>query len=369
MKVLAATRKGLFTIEPLSGSGWSISRVDFLGDHVPMAMHDPRDGSLYAALEHGHFGTKLHRSDDGGMSWTEVGVPQYPAQVAGEENKDHHGRPIPWRLEKIWALQAGNPDQPGCVWCGTLPGGLFRSGDRGASWRLVEGLWNHPLRKEWMGGGAEVPGIHSICVHPADGGIVKVGVSCGGVWGTVDGGQTWAACAQGMRAEYMPPELQYEPNAQDPHLVVQCRESPEHFWSQHHNGIFRSTDGAKTWQELADVPVSHFGFTVAVHPRHPETAWFVPAIKDERRIPVEGRVVVTRTRDGGKSFDVLRNGLPQSHAYDLVYRHALDIDPSGDLLAIGSTTGSLWISEDQGDSWQTVSTHLPPIDCVRFVAA
>src|SRR5690606_33966102 len=103
------------------------------------------------------------------------------------------------------------------------------------------------------------------------------------------------------------------------------------------------------------------------HPRDPDTAYFVPAVSDQHRIPVDGRVVVTRTRDGGGSFDVLRNGLPQNHAYDLVFRHALDIDRSGDLLALGSTTGNLWISENGGDHFITVSTHLPPVYAVCFV--
>ncbi len=68
------------------------------------------------------------------------------------------------------------------------------------------------------------------------------------------------------------------------------------------------------------------------------------------RIPREGKLVVTRTRDGGKSFDVLTKGLPQSHAYDVVYRHALALDEPGERLAFGSTTGGLWVSEDQGDT-------------------
>ena len=80
----------------------------------------------------------------------------------------------------------------------------------------------------------------------------------------------------------------------------------------------------------------------------------------------DGKVVVARTRDGGQNYEILRNGLPQNHAYDLTYRHGLDIDETGNRLAFGSTTGSLWVTEDQGDSWQCVSEHLPPIYCVRF---
>jgi photosystem II stability/assembly factor-like uncharacterized protein len=103
-----------------------------------------------------------------------------------------------------------------------------------------------------------------------------------------------------------------------------------------------------------------------VHPQDPDTAWFVPAVKDQKRIPVDGKLVMARTRDGGKSFEVLRNGLPQEHAYDLVFRHALDVDGTGERLAFGSTTGGLWTTEDGGDAWRCVSAHLPPIYCVRF---
>jgi hypothetical protein len=95
-------------------------------------------------------------------------------------------------------------------------------------------------------------------------------------------------------------------------------------------------------------------------------AWFVPAVKDELRYPAHGRVVVTRTRDGGGTFETLTRGLPQEHAYDLVYRHALDVDEHGRSLMFGSTTGSLWASDDEGDSWETVSAHLPPIYAVTF---
>jgi hypothetical protein len=148
--------------------------------------------------------------------------------------------------------------------------------------------------------------------------------------------------------------------------MVQCAAAPDVLWAQHHNGVFRSVDGTRSWQEVTAIRPAKFGFTVAVHPGEPETAWFVPGVKDECRVPVDARLVVARTRNGGQSFDVLTSGLPQSHAYDLIYRHGLAVDDSGRCLAMGSTTGHLWISEDGGDSWGLVEGNLPPIACVRF---
>jgi hypothetical protein len=369
-RLLVATRKGLFSVERTGANGcpWTITGAAFVGDHLPMVLPDARDGSVLAVLHHGHFGSKMHRSRDGGATWQECAIPVYPEKPAGEVDLDPWRKtPREWRLEMIWCLEAGNADQPGLVWCGTLPGGLFRSDDGGDSWQLVRSLWDNPKRKEWSGGGADFPGIHSICVDPRDGQRVSVGVSCGGVWQTSDGGASWNCRADGMWASYTPPEHKYYPNIQDVHRLVQCPSEPECLWAQHHNAVFRSTDGAASWQDVTNIQPSVFGFAVAVHPNDHETAWFVPAIKDERRIPVNGQVVVARTRDGGKTCEVLRRGLPQEHAYDLTYRHGLDVDETGQSLAFGSTTGSLWVTDDGGDSWQQVAGHLPPIYCVRFV--
>jgi photosystem II stability/assembly factor-like uncharacterized protein len=359
----------LFTLER-GASGWAISRASFLGDNCTLVMHDPRSGELLAALDHGHFGVKMHRSRDAGATWQEIAAPRYPEKPADYVPKTPaEGRPVEWSLKLVWALEPGGPKEPGVIWCGTLPGGLFRSEDGGDSWELNRPLWDDPRREEWFGGGADQPGIHSICVDPRDPRHVTIGVSCGGVWSTRDSGRTWQLGGKGMRAEFMPPERQFDPGIQDAHLVAQCRAKPDVMWVQHHNGIFRSTDAAASWSEITDVKPSAFGFAVASHPGDPETAWFVPAVKDEKRYPMDGRVVVNRTSDGGKSFETLTRGLPQQHAYDLVFRHALDIDESGERLAFGSTTGSLWVTEDGGDQWQTVSTNLPPIYAVRFEKA
>ena len=353
-RLLVATRKGLLAFERV-GKQWSMAATDFPGVAVTATLRDPRDRAIYAVLKHGHFGSKLHRSDDDGRSWKELAAPAFPAEAAGEPT-----------LLQVWTLEAGGSDQPGRLWAGAIPAGLFVSNDRGESWQLVRSLWDVPERAKWFGGGYDDAGIHSISPDPRDSARVFVGISCGGVWDSRDDGQSWRLLGDGLVAAYMPPEQAATKEVQDPHRVARCLAAPDTMWIQHHNGIFRSTDAGETWTQLKP-PGDDFGFAVAAHPRDSQTAWFVPSMKDEMRMPRDGALAVTSTRDGGKTWQTLRAGLPQRDAFDLIYRHGLDVDPSGTQLAFGSTTGALWTSEDGGERWQLVNAHLPPIYAVRLV--
>ena len=353
------TRKGLFEVAR-KGGAWEITDAQFLGEPVS-AVLATSGGALYAALDLGHFGAKLWRRDGAG-AWRETLVPVFPQKPEGLADDPH-----PWTLGKIWALEPG-PD--GRLWAGCMPGALFHSDDGGESWSMSEALWRMPERRQWGGvAGGEAPGISSVLVDPGNAADIRLGVSTGGVWASSDAGASWRIINQGMHADYMPPERSAEPIVQDIHQLAHCAAQPEIVWCQHHNGVFRSEDAGETWREVTTIQPSKFGFAVAAHPRDPETAWFVPAIKDERRIPVDGKLVVARTRDGGESFEVLRRGLPQRHAYDLVWRHALAVDGSGELLAFGSTSGGVWISEDGGDHWAMLDARLPPVSVVRFAEA
>jgi hypothetical protein len=363
--LLVATRKGLFE---LSGRVPEVTRAHFLGAPVSAVLRDPRDNTWYAALGHGHFGVKIHRSDDEGVTWTELAAPAYPPKPADVEDIcPMRQTPRPWNTELVWTLEAGHAAEPGVLWAGTIPGGLFRSPDRGDTWQLVESLWNHPARQQWFGGGYDYPGVHSVLVDPRGPGRVVAGVSCGGVWRSDDGGASWQV-GRGMRAPYMPDGLADAPEIQDPHRLAFCAAAPDVMWTQHHCGMFRSLDAGLTWQQLTDVAPSDFGFAVAAHPTEPDTAWFVPAAGDEARVPVDGRVVVTKTTDGGRTFTAATTGLPQSHAYDLSYRHALDVDAAGERVAFGSTTGSMWNSNDTGDTFTAITASLPPIFAVRYIS-
>jgi len=364
-RIWVGTRKGLFAIER-STAGWSITDAMLLGDPVTMLVED-RNGAIHAAQDMGHFGSKIKRSVDSGNSWEERAVPQYPEMPEGYEEIDPiHNLPVKWDLRTIWSLENGHRDRPNELWCGTIPGGLFRSSDGGDTWQMVEGLWYHPDRKNWVGGGADFPGIHSILIDPRSADTVRIGVSCGGIWVSEDGGEKWDCRGVGQRAEYMPPEQAMNPAVQDPHCVVQCSTNPDRIWIQHHNGIFRSDDAGDTCSEIVCENPSSFGFATVVDPNDPDTAWFIPGVKDQQRYPRDGSLVVTRTADAGETFESLTNGLPQTHAYDLVYRHALDIDGRGERLAFGSTTGNFWVSENRGEHWTQISSTLPPVYCVKF---
>src|SRR5690606_3718744 len=154
----------------------------------------------------GHFGAKLHRSTDAGATWTELEPPKYPkVETADAAEKEKAPAVAPH-----WSLAWAGPDKPGALWAGTTPG-RFYSPDLGAAWTLDETLWSMPERERWFGGGTVDPALHAICVDPRDSNRVAVAVSCGGVTVSEDAGKTWRVAGKGLRAEFMPPDQQFDP--------------------------------------------------------------------------------------------------------------------------------------------------------------
>jgi photosystem II stability/assembly factor-like uncharacterized protein len=257
---------------------------------------------------------------------------------------------------------------------------MFVSSNAGESFELNLPLWNHESRggdlfntdgtgtTHWFGtpasdGGEFAPGIHSILVDPQNPQRILVAVSTAGVLESLDGGETWRGRNRGMTMDYLPnPEADW---GHDPHYIALCASNPQHVWQQNHCGVFYSNDGTANWKKVSQPSNGvHFGFPVAADAADPLTAWLVPGHSDMQRTTIGGGLFVARTRDGGKTWQALREGLPQDNAYDVVYRHALDAQ--GPHVAFGSTTGNLYVSDDQGEHWQAVGNNLPPIYSVRF---
>ena len=247
-----------------------------------------------------------------------------------------------------------------------MPAGLFRSQDGGDSWQLVDALWFEPRRKGWFGGGNDHPGLHSICVDPNDSQRLTIAISCGGVWKTEDAGTNWGLFGSGMHAPYMPPEVEEDPNTQDVHSLSMCTAHPEVMWVQHHAGAYRSVDGGVNFTRLTPPLPSDFGFVIVADPVNALRAWVAPALADTHRYAVDGAMCVMRTDDGGKTWQAFRNGLPQTHAYDLVYRHGLALAPDRKTMAMASTTGNAWISDDAGENWLALNAQLPPVAALAW---
>ena len=353
--LLLGTRKGLAVYHHSNGT-WQFSKMHFLGIPVSIVYTDDEKGIWWACLDHGHWGIKLHRSYDCGNNWEELTAPKY---AEGMEIKEG----VPASLKYIWALTRGS-QQSNDIWLGTIPGGLFKSSNNGDDFTLVESLWNHPSRqKDWFGGGFDHPGIHSIVVDPRDAQHLYVGISCAGVFESVDGGEHWEVRNKGLRADFLP-----DPHAEvghDPHLLVASPANPDVLWQQNHCGIFRSTDGGQNWTDISDKEgYANFGFTIAVDEKAVNQAWVIPAISDEIRVTKGAALCVCRTDDGGQTWQDLRSGLPQQACYDLVYRHALDL--TQETLAFGTTCGNLFLSENKGENWMALNAHLPMIYSVHF---
>ena len=92
----------------------------------------------------------------------------------------------------------------------------------------------------------------------------------------------------------------------------------------------------------------------------------IPLDPGHGRIMPEGRAAVWRTRDAGSSWQRLDRGLPQRDAHLGVLREGLAID-SLDVpgLYFGTSTGQVFASADEGDSWNEIASYLPAISSVE----
>jgi hypothetical protein len=361
--LLVATRKGLWTLRgDAKRRDWSIAGPQFLGHNVHHALADSRNPrSVLAAARTGHLGPTVFRSTDGGRRFKEAAVP--PAfRQGGGRTVDH----------TFW-LTPGHVSQPGSWYAGTSPQGLFRSTDGGATWAGVEGFNEHPQRKAWCGGDQDGtpdgPKMHSILVDPRDPQHLYIGMSSGGVFESVDGGAGWTPLNRGVRADFQPdPDPAY---GHDPHCVRFAGGNPDRLYQQNHCGIFRLDRPDSRWIDIgAAMPktVGYVGFPMVCHPTDPDTLWVCPMDGTDvwPRVSPGGKPAIYRSRNAGRRWQRLAEGFPQSQAWWTVKRQAMTADRGSPVgVYLGTTSGEVWASRDEGDSWRCVARNLPAIQAVE----
>jgi photosystem II stability/assembly factor-like uncharacterized protein len=350
--LLVGTKKGAFIFESDGERrDWSLRGPLCEGWPVHDLIAEPGSGAILAAAGSPWYGPAVWRSEDLGATWTHSSK----GLTYGDQAEP---------VTTVWSL-AATPD--GGLLAGVEPAGLFRSDDAGSTWQHVEGLTRHRTRPTW-GPGAGGLILHTIIPHPTDTARTWVGISAVGVFETRDAGASWEPRNVGVRAEFNP-ENRFPETGQCVHKFAMAAGQPDTLYQRNHCGVYRSDDGSETWQEITGNLPTDFGFAMVAHPRDADTCWVIPlSTPEEGRYMPDGHTAVWRTKDRGATWASLDNGLPRKDAFMSVLREAMardTLDPVG--VTFGTSTGQLWHSSDDGDTWRMITDTLPEIWSVEAV--
>ena len=364
-KLVVGTRKGIFVVtDDGHRHVWTVGPPMFLGHIAQHVVQDRRSGGLLlAAMSTGHLGPTVFRSADSGTTWTEASRP--PAFRSGER--------LARAVQAVFWLTPGHGDEPGVWFAGGSPQGLFRSEDHGDTWQPVDGWNDHPMWETW----AEWPEqntpdgsmLHSILIDPRERHHMYLGLSSGGVFESIYGGNDWRPLNLGCQSP-MHPDTEME-FGHDPHCVRMHPLRPDRLYQQNHCGIYRIDRPGNRWVRIGDnmpAEVGDIGFPIELHPGDPDTAWVFPMDGTDvwPRTSPDGRPAVYRTHDAGASWVRGDAGLP-AVAWFTVKRQAMTVDdqaPTG--VYFGTTSGEVWASSDEGVSWARIAEHLPEIYSVEL---
>src|SRR5229473_603614 len=318
--VLVGTRKGCFILESdADRRDWKVRGPYCEGWPVYHAVHDSGSGAIYAAAASEWHGAGVWRSTDLGETWE-----------LSSEGLGYEGR------------------------------------DGGVNWSLLSTLEGQPGSDKWNDPANQPPGhlgVPAMVPHPDEAARFWAIVQGVGIFETTDDGASWTPRNKGLRADWPleNPEVGY-----CVHKLVLSPSDLQRMYQQNHVGMHRSDDGGHSWTEITEGLPSEFGFAAAVHPHDRDTFYVVPLDPGHGRVMPEGKAAVWRTRDAGSTWQRLDEGLPQRDAHLGVLREGMAID-SYDTpgLYVGTSTGQVFASADEGDSWTEIASYLPAIASVE----
>jgi len=326
-EVLVGTREGVVRIvRDGAGSGWSVADRSLTDRHIHAIIIEPTTGTVFA----GASGGGIHASNDGGRTWEE--------RSRGLSERD------------VYSLASTVIDGQPRLFAGTEPAHLFTSDDLGRSWRELPALRSVPGNEKWsFPAPPHVGHLKHINFDPTNPRTMFGSIEVGGLLKSTDSGQTWTEIP-GM----------YE----DVHRTVINPKNPERIYVTGGDGVYVTSNGGKTWEHWTDRDSEIGGY--------PDLLVFVPSQPDRMFVaaaqcsPGEWRqshfagARISRSRDGGKTWEILGNGLPDRLQASV---EAVALEESGSTVSLwaATTAGEVYYSGDAGDSWSIAVQGLAPI--------
>ena len=382
VRLLVGTKKGAFVLNSDGKRGkWEISGPFFGGweiYHMKGSAADPN--RIYVSQSNGWFGQIVQRSDDGARHGCsqDLSLGARPRRRACRwaratsfqyDTSDKTGKPLtthmwydgsqhPWEFKRVWHMEPSLHD-PNTVYAGVEDAAMFRSTDGGKSWHETSGLRGHGTGATWQPGAGGL-GLHTIVMDPKNPKRMFIAISAAGAFRTDDGGDTWKPINKGLYSKFLP-----NPAAEVGHCVHRITLNPARpdvLFMQKHWDVMRSDDGGENWREVSGDLPTDFGFPIEVDFNNPETAFVFPIKSDSEHYPIDGKLRVYRSKVGGNEWEEFKNGLPEKDCYVNVLREASAVDrldPCG--IYFGTTGGQVFCSPDGGNTWETVTTHLPAV--------